>query len=262
MKVDANGVRINVALSGNTSGPVVLLSHSLATSLDLWSPQLAALEPQFRVLRYDTRGHGSSDAPQGAYTLAQLADDAVGIMDALDIEAAHWVGISMGGMIGQAVALNHAARLRSLVLCDTAAVVPPEAQTLWQQRIEKARGEGMAALADETLERWFTPPYLAKAPPGVRRIRDMILSTPVLGFIGCSEAIRRLDFLDRLGDIRLPTLIMVGEQDPGTPVANSEAIHSRIKESRLEIIPSAAHLCNVEQAEAFNQVLLGFLQTL
>jgi 3-oxoadipate enol-lactonase len=262
MKVDANGVRINVALSGNTSGPVVLLSHSLATSLDLWSPQLAALEPQFRILRYDTRGHGASDAPQGAYTLAQLAEDAVAIMDVLDIEAAHWVGISMGGMIGQAVALNHAARLRSLVLCDTAAVVPPEAQTLWQQRIEKARGEGMAALADETLERWFTPPYLAKAPPDVRRIRDMILSTPVPGFIGCSEAIRRLDFLDRLGDIRLPTLIMVGEQDPGTPVANSEAIHSRIKESHLEIIPSAAHLCNVEQTEAFNQKLLGFLQTL
>jgi 3-oxoadipate enol-lactonase len=262
MKVDANGVRINIALSGNTSGPVVLLSHSLATSLDLWSPQLAALEPQFRVLRYDTRGHGASDAPHGAYTLAQLADDAVAIMDALDIEAAHWVGISMGGMIGQAVALNHAVRLRSLVLCDTAAVVPQEAQTLWQQRIEKARGEGMAALVDETLERWFTPPYLAKAPPGVRSIRDMILSTPVPGFIGCSEAIRRLDFLDRLGDIRLPTLIMVGEQDPGTPVANSETIHSRIKESRLEIIPSAAHLCNVEQAEAFNQKLLGFLQSL
>jgi 3-oxoadipate enol-lactonase len=260
MKVDANGIRINVALSGNTSGSVVLMSHSLATSLDLWLPQLAALEPQFRVLRYDTRGHGGSDAPQGAYTLAQLADDAVAVMDALDIEAAHWVGISMGGMIGQAVALKYAARLRSLVLCDTAAVVPQEAQTVWQQRIEKARGKGMAALADETLERWFTPPYLATAPPGVHRIRDMILSTPVSGFIGCSEAIRRLDFLDRLGDIRLPTLIMVGEQDPGTPVANSEVIHSRIKGSRLQIIPSAAHLCNVEQAEAFNKKLIGFLQ--
>ena len=262
MKIDANGVRTNVALSGNVSGPVVLMSHSLATSLDLWSPQLAVLEPRFRVLRYDSRGHGASDAPQGAYTLAQLADDAVAVMDALEIEAVHWVGISMGGMIGQAVALNHAARLRSLVLCDTAAVVPTEAQPLWQQRIEKARGEGMAALADETLERWFTPRFLAKAPPDVRRIRDMILSTPVPGVIGCSEAIRRLDFLDRLGDIRLSTLIVVGEQDPGTPVANSEAIHSRIKGSRLEIISSAAHLCNVEQAETFNQILLGFLQTL
>lgn len=262
MKVDANGVRINVALSGSTSGPAVLLSHSLATSLDLWSPQLAVLEPRFRVLRYDTRGHGASDAPQGAYTLAQLADDAVAVMDAFDIETVHWVGISMGGMIGQAVALNHAERLRSLVLCDTAAAVPPEAQALWQQRIDKARGEGMTALADETLQRWFTPPYLAKDPRGVRSIRGMILSTPVSGFIGCSEAIRQLDFMERLGDIRLPTLIIVGEQDPGTPVANSEAIHNRIKDSRLEIISSAAHLCNVEQAKAFNQILLGFLQTL
>jgi len=262
MKVNANGVQTNVMLSGNTSGPVVMLSHSLATCLDLWSPQLAVLEPQFRVLRYDTRGHGGSDAPQGAYTLAQLAEDAVAVMDAFDIEAVHWVGISMGGMIGQAVALNHPERLRSLVLCDTAAAVPPEAQALWQQRIEKARGQGMAALADETLQRWFTLPYLAKDPPGVRRVRDMILSTPVPGFIGCSEAIRRLDFLDRLGDIRLPALIIVGEQDPGTPVANSEAIHSRIMDSRLEIIPSAAHLCNVEQAEAFNQKLIGFLQTM
>jgi 3-oxoadipate enol-lactonase len=220
------------------------------------------LEPRFRVLRYDTRGHGASDAPQGAYTLAQLADDAVAVMDAFDIETVHWVGISMGGMIGQAVALNHAERLRSLVLCDTAAAVPSEAQALWQQRIDKARGEGMTALADETLQRWFTPPYLAKDPRGVRSIRGMILSTPVSGFIGCSEAIRQLDFMERLGDIRLPTLIIVGEQDPGTPVANSEAIHNRIKDSRLEIIPSAAHLCNVEQAEVFNQILLGFLQTL
>ena len=127
MIVDANGVRINVAFSGNPSGPVVLLSHSLATDLDLWWPQLAVLEPQFRVLRYDTRGHGASDAPQGAYTLAQLADDAVAVMDVLDIETVHWVGISMGGMIGQAVALNHAERLRSLVLCDTAAVIPSSA---------------------------------------------------------------------------------------------------------------------------------------
>jgi 3-oxoadipate enol-lactonase len=238
------------------------MSHSLATSLDLWSPQLAVLEPRFRVLRYDTRGHGASDAPQGAYTLAQLADDAVAVMDAFDIEAVHWVGISMGGMIGQAVALNHAERLRSLVLCDTAAAVPPEAQALWQQRIDKARGEGMTALADETLQRWFTPPYLTEDPRGVRSIRGMILSTPASGFIGCSEAIRQLDFLERLDDIRLPTLIIVGEQDPGTPVAISEAIHNRIKDSRLEIIPSAAHLCNVEQAEVFNQILLGFLQTL
>ncbi|MFZ0614000.1 MAG: 3-oxoadipate enol-lactonase, partial [Desulfobacterales bacterium] len=252
---------ITVALSGNASGPVVMLSHALSTALDLWLPQLAALEPHFRLLRCDTRGHGASDAPAGDYALEQLADDAVAVMDALAVETVHWVGISMGGMIGQALALNHPERLRSLVLCDTAAVVPSEAQPLWRQRIEKARAEGVAALAEETLQRWFTPPYLAENPPEVRRIHDMILSTPVAGYIGCSEAIRRLDFIDRLCEIRLPTLIVVGEQDPGTPVANSEAIHRRIAASRLEIIPSAAHLCNVEQPEAFNRALLEFLPT-
>jgi 3-oxoadipate enol-lactonase len=260
LKVAANGIRTNIALSGDNSGPVVMLSHALATSLDLWSFQLAVLEPFFRVLRYDTRGHGASDAPEGAYSLSQLADDAVAVMDALDIETVHWVGISMGGMIGQAVALNHAERLSSLVLCDTAAVVPPEAHPLWQQRIEKARGEGMAALVEETLQRWFTPPYLAKRPSSVRRVRDMVLSTPVTGFIGCSEAIRRLNYLDRLQEIRVATLVIVGELDPGTPVAYSEAIHNRIKNSRLEIIASAAHLCNIEQEGAFNQCLLEFLK--
>ncbi|MFZ0131199.1 MAG: 3-oxoadipate enol-lactonase [Desulfobacterales bacterium] len=259
MKIEANGITIKVVISGNASGPVVLLSHSLSTTLDLWSPQLAAFEPHFRLLRCDTRGHGASDAPDGAYSLEQLADDAVAVMDALAVETVHWVGISMGGMIGQAVALNHPERLQSLVLCDTAAVIPPEAQPLWQQRIEKARAEGMATLAEETLQRWFTPPYLARNPPEVRRIREMIRTTPVEGFVGCSQAIRRLDYIDRLGEIRLPTLIVVGEQDPGTPVANSEAIHRRIAGSRLKIIPSAAHLCNVEQPQAFNRALLEFL---
>ena len=122
-----------------------------------------------------------------------------------------------------------------------------------------ARGEGMAALAEETLERWFTPPYLAEGPPGVRRIRDMILSTPVSGFIGCSEAIRRLDFLDRLGDIRLPTLIIVGEEDPGTPVAASEAIQARIHDSKLVVLPAARHLSNIEQSDGFNKALMDFL---
>jgi 3-oxoadipate enol-lactonase len=239
-----------------------MLSHALATSLEMWSPQLPVLETRFRVLRCDTRGHGGSAAPDGAYSLAQLANDAVAVLDALDIESVHWVGISMGGMIGQALALHHAGRLKSLALCDTAAVVSSSAQPIWRQRIEKARSDGMAALADETLQRWFTASFLAADPPIVRRIRELILSTPVSGFIGCSEAIRRLDFLNRLGDINLPTQIVVGEQDPGTPVAESEAIHRRIKSSRLAIIPSAAHLCNIEQSETFNHILLGFLQSL
>ena len=259
MKANVNGIRVHYRMSGKEGAPVVMLSHSLCTTSEMWSQQVKILEEQFRVLCYDTRGHGGSDAPPEAYRLEQLAEDATGLMTALDIEAVHWVGISMGGMIGQSLGLGHPDRIRSLVLCDTAAVMTEEVQPVWQQRIDIARKKGMEALAQETLERWFTPPYLAQNPPAVQAIKKQILATPVAGFVGCSEAIRRLDYLDRLCEIEHPTLIIVGEQDPGTPVSASQAIQARIAGSRLEVIPDAAHLCNVQQAEAFNAVLLEFL---
>jgi 3-oxoadipate enol-lactonase len=260
MKINANGISVNCELSGSASAATVMLSHSLATQLGMWAPQLAALEPRYRVLRYDTRGHGGSDAPAHSYSLEQLAEDAMALLDALGIHAVHWVGISMGGMIGQAVALNHPDRLLSLVLCDTAAAMSEDAQPVWQQRIDTAGRRGMAVLVEETLQRWFTPAFLAQDPPVVRQIREMIRSTPVEGFVGCSQAIRRLNYLERLSRITVPTLIVVGEDDPGTPVAASEAIHARIPQSRLQVIPSAAHLCNIEQASAFNTALLEFLR--
>jgi 3-oxoadipate enol-lactonase len=187
-------------------------------------------------------------------------EDAVGLLDALGIYAVHWIGLSMGGMIGQGFALNHADRLRALALCDTTAVIPEEAQPVWQERIEAARQNGMQALVQSTLERWFTPAYLEQNSPQVEHIRNLFLTTPITGFVGCSEAIRRLDYLDRLAEIELLTLIMVGEEDPGTPVAASETMHDRIQGSRLVVLPSAAHLSNVEQAEAFNQALHDFLK--
>lgn len=259
MKATVNRMAINYAVSGKADGPVVMLSHSLATCLDMWQPQLPALESRYRLLRYDTRGHGGSDAPQGAYTLEDLADDAIGLLDALDIERVLWVGISMGGMIGQALALNHPERLQALALCDTTARMPAQVQPVWQERIDRARTRGMSALVEETLQRWFTPPYLAKRTPQVEMIRAQILATPVNGFIGCSEAIRRLDYLERLSAVTLPTLVIVGEDDPGTPVAESEAICAKIPGARLQVLSSAAHLCNIEQADGFNRTLGGFL---
>lgn len=262
MKIRLDQLSLNYETSGNPQGPVVMLSHSLCTSMDMWQPQLAILETGYRVLRFDTRGHGKSDAPAGAYSLEQLADDAVGLLNRLEIDRVHWVGISMGGMIGQAMALNHADRLQSLVLCDTTASMPAQAQPVWQERIDRAQKNGMQALLDETLQRWFTPPYLALRPPQVDMIREQILATPVAGFVGCGEAIRGLNYLERLSDIRLPTLAIVGADDPGTPVSESEAICARIRGARLEVIPSAAHLCNIEQAEAFNRILIEFLNGL
>jgi pimeloyl-ACP methyl ester carboxylesterase len=180
-------------------------------------------------------------------------------MDALGIDAVHFVGLSIGGMIGQGLALNHASRLESLVLCDTSAIMPNEAQPILQQRIAAARQNGMADQVDGTLERWFTPEYLKANPPEVEMIRQQIQSTPLAGYIGCSEALRGLNYLGRLSGITLSTLVIVGEEDTGTPVAAAEAIHERIAGSKLVVLPSARHLSNIEQADAFNRALLDFL---
>ena len=259
MKIKANGIQMNYELSGNEGAPVVVLGHSLASSLVMWQPQIDALTPHYRVLCYDTRGHGETDAPAPPYTLEQLGEDAIALLDVLDIDVVHWVGLSMGGMIGQCIALNHPGRFKSLSLCDTAAIIPAEADPVWQERIDLARKEGMTPLAEATLERWFTPPYLAQNPPVVDIVRRHILKTPVDGYIGCSEAIRHLNYLDRLSEIKIPTLIMVGEDDPGTPVDASRAMHDRIPNSTLTVLPSAAHLSNIEQTERFNHALMKFL---
>jgi 3-oxoadipate enol-lactonase len=163
-------------------------------------------------------------------------------------------------MIGQYLALNQPHRLRSLVLCDTAAVMPKESQAVRQERIETARNKGMQALLQPTLERWFTPPFLKQNSREVTLIRNQFLATPVAGYIGCSEAIKELNYLDRLCEIKIPTLIIVGEDDPGTPVAASKAMHERIPDSKLVVLPSAAHLSNVERAEAFNSTVVDFLR--
>jgi len=259
MNIFANDIQINYELTGQEGAPVVMLSHSLASSMVMWDPQLVSLEPHFQVLRYDMRGHGDSGAPDGAYTLELLVEDAVALLDALAIETVHFVGLSIGGMIGQGLGLSHGDRLKSLTLCDTSAVMPNEAQPILQERIAAARKDGMADQVEGTLERWFTPQYLRQNPPAVEMIRQQIAATPLAGYVGCSEALRGLNYLERLSAITLPTLIMVGEEDPGTPVAASEAIHERIAGSRLVILPSARHLSNIEQSEAFNKSMMEFL---
>ena len=259
MRMKVKDIQVNYELSGKTGAPLVMLSHSLGSSLVMWKPQMRALEPYYQVLRYDTRGHGGTDAPTGPYTLEQLAEDAIGLVDTLSRDVVHWVGLSLGGMIGQCLALNQPHRLRSLVLCDTAAIMPKDGQAMRQERIDTARNKGMQALLQPTLERWFTPPFLKQNSQNLTLIRNQFLATPVAGYIGCSEAIKGLNYLDRLREIKIPTLIIVGEDDPGTPVAASEAMHKRIPGSKLVVLPSAAHLSNVEQADAFNRAVLDFL---
>jgi 3-oxoadipate enol-lactonase len=259
MKAKVNDIHLKYELSGKDDAPVVVLSHSLASSMIMWNPQLKALENSFRVLRYDMRGHGKSDAPQGRYSIEMLADDVIALIDSLSIEAIHFVGLSIGGMIGQSLALTYPDRLRSVTLCDTISILPEEAKQSFQERITAAGKDGMSGQIDATMDRWFTPGFLKSNHPEVTMIRDQIAATPPAGYIGCSEAICQLNYLDRLPEITLPTLIMVGELDPGTPVAASIAIHERIANSQLVILPSAQHLSNIEQADAFNKALLEFL---
>lgn len=257
MKIKANGIDIHYEIEGN--GPWLTMSHSLACNLTMWDPQMPVLTRKFQVLRFDTRGHGQSSAPAGDYTLEQLADDVKGLLDSLGIRQTHWAGLSMGGMIGQAFALKYPGVFQSMVLADTSSRRPPGAEKMWGERIENARANGMAALVESTLARWFTEPYRNSRKDVMAKIADDIRNTPVAGFAGCCHAIANVDYLDRLKEIRVPALVMVGEHDHGTPPEAARVIQQNLPGSELKIIPSAAHLSNIEQAEAFNQNMIGFL---
>lgn len=257
MKVKANGIEIHYEVEGE--GPWVTMSHSLACNLHMWDEQMPVLTKKFKVLRFDTRGHGQSDAPAGDYTLEQLADDAKGLLDALQIRQTHWVGLSMGGMIAQAFVLKYPGVFQSMVLADTTSRRPPEAAKMWGDRITAAQEKGMDALVEPTLARWFTEPYRNARKDVMERIASDIRTTPVAGFAGCCHAISNIDYLDRLKAVKVPSLIMVGEQDQGTPPEAARAIQQNLAGSELTIIPSAAHLSNIEQAQIFNDTMMGFL---
>ncbi len=257
MKLTVNGVGIACYLDGPEDAPVVTLSHALSAHSGMWAPQMPALAA-YRVLRFDSRGHGASDIG-AADSFETLADDVAALWRALGIERSHFVGLSMGGMIGQAVALKYPGMLRSLVLCDTTSRVPPEAGPVWDERIALARAEGMAALVDATMGRWFTAPYLAERADEAEPVRRMILGTDPRGFVDGCAVIRGLDNSARLGAIRAPTLVIVGEDDPGTPVAEAERLRDGIPGAELVVLEAAAHLSNWERPEAFNAALVGFL---
>lgn len=258
MKINVNGIEVHYMLEGAEGAPAVVLSHSLGADLGMWEDQLPILS-DYRVLRYDTRGHGGTSAPEGEYTLAQLADDLFGLLDALRIEKAHFVGLSMGGMVGQTAALEDPGRFLTLSLCDTASRIPPESRALWNERITAARSGGMESIVASTIDRWFSRGFQAAAPERVERVRRMIRATPVAGYCGCCAAIRDLDVTDRLAGIEVPTLLIVGEHDPGTPVAAHEVIRDRIGGARLVVIDEALHFTNVERTDAFNTALGAFL---
>jgi 3-oxoadipate enol-lactonase len=239
--------------------PWIVFVHALGSDHRMWDAQVAAFAPRYRILRYDLRGHGASPVAPGETTLERLADELKHLLDELYIAQAHLVGLSLGGMIGQQFALRHQVRLRSLTLADTTSRAAPDAPALIEARIAEARRGGMAALTLATLERWFTAGFRARRPEVVAAIGLAIRGTPLEGYAACARVVARIALTPRLGVIRCPTLVLVGDQDRGTPPSEAEAIARAIPESRLVILRDAAHLSNVEQAEAFNAALGRFL---
>jgi 3-oxoadipate enol-lactonase len=256
-RIQANGIQLHYELTGPADRPVVMLSNSLGTRLEMWDPQMQALTERYRVLRYDSRGHGRSDAPDGPYTIEMLADDAVGLLDALGIERVHFCGLSKGGMVGQMLGAKHGGRLVSLGLCSTACHMPQ--RDLWDERIRMVTMGGMAAVAEGIIERWFTEAFRREPTVEVERVQRMILETPPQGYAACCAAIRDMDLRELITGIRVPTLVIVGEDDPATPPEKAREIQDRIPGAKLEVVPNAAHLLNIEQDVVFDAALMSLL---
>jgi 3-oxoadipate enol-lactonase len=259
MKAKTNGIETSYEIHGKEGTPWLVLSHSLACSVRMWDPQIEALKGSYRILAYDTRGHGASGAPRGEYTLELLADDLKALLDALGVKNPHYCGLSMGGMIGQTFALKYPGVLKTLVLADTTSRFPPEAQPTWKQRIQLAEEKGMQPLVQPTLERWFTEGFRKSSPKPVAAIGKLIASTPVAGYVGCCHALPKVNTTARLKEIKAPILVLCGDKDPGTPPAMSREIHENAPGSKLVMIPDAAHLANLEQPAAFTKALRDFL---
>ena len=256
--IRVNDVELFYDLTGPDGAPVVAFSNSIGTTLEMWDRQLPALCDRYRCLRYDTRGHGRSPVLDRPVTLDDLADDLAGLLDALGIERAHIVGLSLGGMTAQAFGARQPERAESLTLMATSAHLPHG----WNERAATVRAHGMGAVVDAVLARWFTPAFAAAHPEAVAPLRARFLQNDPRGYAACCEAIRDMDLRPSHAAIRAPTLIVAGADDPATPVAMMEDIRARIPGAELVVLPRAAHILAVERADAVNRHLAAFLDGL
>jgi 3-oxoadipate enol-lactonase/4-carboxymuconolactone decarboxylase len=254
--ISANRVELFYELSGPEGAPVIAFSNSLGTTLAMWDAQVSALSGSFRCLRYDTRGHGRSEVTAPGFSVDDLAEDLNGLLDALGIERAHVVGLSLGGMTGQALAVLHPEKVASLVAVATAAYLPP--QSLWQERADIVRMKGMAAVADNVIKRWFTPTEQA-SPGAAATLRILVEDIDPNGYANCCVAIGNMDLRSRIRAIKAPTLVVSGAQDPATPIAMGQEIASLVPGAVFAVIPDAAHLIAVERPEALTAQITRFL---
>jgi 3-oxoadipate enol-lactonase len=259
MQARLNGATLDFADEGPRDRPAVLLHHSLAGTLALFDELAARLAGRYRVVRFDARGHGASETTPAPYDFETLTADVVALLDHLGIGRAHFLGLSMGGMIGQYMGLLHPDRVASLMLVSTTSRIPPEAHAIWDERIAAVTAAGMAGQVAGSITRWLSPTARTERPDLVHRLATSIEATPLEGFVGWARAIRELDVTDRLGAITAPTLVVVGALDPGTPVAAAEAIHARIPGSRLVVMPGLSHMLPIEAPDAFGAIVDDFL---
>jgi 3-oxoadipate enol-lactonase len=260
-KIKGPACELAVYEQGDAAGPVVLMSHSILSASMMWDTQAKLLADKgFRVVRADTRGHGASAASKSPYSMDDLAADSMAVLDALNIDRAHYVGLSLGGMSGFGLGIDYPERWLSLCLCDTRADMPAAFAAPWDERIAIARQQGCAALAESTTERWFGKAFLTAYPEIARQFQTQVAATTVDGFEGCARAIQKLDYLPRVGQIKTSTTFIVGANDGPLPQALRE-IQPLIAGAKLEIIDGAGHLPNVDQPELFNAALLRHLQS-
>ncbi len=254
--IDANGAKFNYQLDGPANAPVVVFSNSLGTTLSMWDLQVPALSQKFRVVRYDMRGHGLTSVTPGPYTIEGLARDVVGLLDALKIERAHFCGISVGGALGQWLGVNAARRFNGLVLSNTAARIGTQAG--WNTRIKTVREGGMASVADAVVSRWFTDDFVKKSPAVVEATRQMLLRTPSEGYVATCAALREMDQRETVARVSVRTLVIAGAHDAVTTPADAHFLVDRIHAAQYVEL-NAAHLSNIEDAEAFTAALTNFL---
>ncbi len=249
-------VRLHYELSGKADAPVLLFSNSLGTNLEMWEAQRAALEKQFRILRYDKRGHGASSVPPAPYKVEQLGQDVLGLLDGLRLDRVYFCGLSIGGLTGMWLGIYAPQRLHKLVLCNTGARIGT--LEMWNARIESVRKGGTRPIAPAVVERFFSPEFRARNPQAVAAAEDVLGKTATEGYVGCCSALRDADLRDRVGSIRVPTLVIGGSKDNATPPALGQELRDRIPGAQYVELP-AAHLSNIEAAVEFNAAIGKFL---
>jgi 3-oxoadipate enol-lactonase len=258
MKTKANGITINYQVDGAEGAPWLVFSNSLATSTAMWDEQAAGLKNSFRVLRYDQRGHGGTEAPAGRYPFDTLLADAVALLDVLAIKKAHFAGLSMGGATALGLAERHPERFDRIIVCDSPCRSTPQSSQQWEERIAIAQKQGIEALVESTVARWFPAETLAKNPPHVDKVRAMVRATPVNGFIGCAAALADHDYATAAATVKAPVLFMVGEKDGAAPAAMRK-LHEQVSGSRFVELPGAGHISNMERPGEFNRAVRDFL---